>query len=114
MIPNQRVDDNGNVLLNRGTGKQPGVWLFDEFWIDDSSCCSATVRYEATWDSELKTFTISDPEVSEISFFDDDGEDLEVGPKQQPFVDQCKKNILDHFMDSCIDDVIGFEMGELA
>lgn len=114
MIPNERVDDDGNVLLNRGCGEHSGRWFFEEFWLDDSSCCRATVEYHAQWDNEMRTFRIADAEVSNIIFFGDDGEELEVGLAQQEFVAECKTNIVKHFMESCLDDVHTFEMGELA
>ena len=114
MIPNKRVCVDGEVLINRGAGLRPGVWLFDPYWVHDSGMAEVTVAYDAVWNRETEAFDISDTHITGYKVYDDDGEVIECGLHEGEFVDAFGREIIDHFLSSCLEDVHVFEMGELA
>jgi len=114
VIPNNRVGVDGSVLINRGVGLRPGVWLFDPYWVDDSGMAEVTVAYEAVWNRDTSAFDISDAHIAEYKVYDDDGEVIETGLLDGKFVQEFGREVIDHFVSSCLEDVHVFEMGELA
>lgn len=76
--------------MNIGCGDGSGKWLFEEFMLSDSVFGRALVQYTPELQVERDNgrvisshFEISDPVVTEMVVFDDDGEDIPLNENQQ-------------------------------